>query len=99
MSAEHEPQLKFDWRSITPEDSPKTPMDTMKDPALRDLATPKLSVGDPAFDIELPSYDFSDGNERLTGETFHLSAISRERDDPLQFLMALIGQSSDSRGG
>ena len=49
MPTEKEPQLKFDWRSITPEDSPKTPMDTMNDPALRDLATPKLSVGDPAF--------------------------------------------------
>ncbi len=85
MATEHEPQLKFDWRSITPEDSPKTPMDTMKDPALRDLAKPKLSVGDPAFDIELPSYDFSDGNERLTGETFHLSAIARDRPVALIF--------------
>ncbi len=85
MATEHEPQIKFDWRSITPEDSPKTPMDTMSDPALRDLATPKLSVGDPAFDIELPSYDFSDGNERLTGETFHLSAIARDRPVALIF--------------
>jgi hypothetical protein len=85
MSTEQEPQLKFDWRSITPEDSPKTPLDTMKDPALRDLSTPKLSVGDPAFDIELPAYDFSDGSERLTGETFHLSAIARDRPVALIF--------------
>ncbi len=85
MSTEQKPQPKFDWRSITPEDSPKTPLDTFKDPALRDLATPKLSVGDPAFDIELPVYDFSDGSERLTGETFHLSVVARDRPVALIF--------------
>ncbi len=85
MATEQEPQLNFDWRSITPEDSPRTPMDTMKDPALRDLATPKLSVGDPAFDIELPAYDFSDGSERLTDETFHLSEIASDRPVALIF--------------
>ena len=85
MPTEKEPQLKFDWRSITPEDSPKTPMDTMNDPALRDLATPKLSVGDPAFDIELPAYDFSEGGERLTDETFHLAAIARKQPVALIF--------------
>ena len=85
MATEKEPRLNFDWRSITPEDSPQTPMDVMSDPALRDLATPKLSVGDPAFDIELPAYDFSDGSERLTDETFHLSAIARDRPVALIF--------------
>lgn len=85
MATEPEPRMKFDWRSMTPEDSPKTPIDTMKDPELRDLATPKLSVGDPAFDIELPAYDFSDGSERLTDETFHLSAIARDQPVALIF--------------
>ncbi len=85
MSTEQEPQVKFEWRSFTPEDSPKTPLDTMKDPVLRDLATPKLSVGAPAFDIKLPAYDFSDGSERLTGETLHLSAIARDRPVALIF--------------
>ena len=85
MATEKEPQLKFDWRSMTPEDSPRTPLDTMKDPALIDLATPKLSVGDPAFDIDLPAYDFSDGGERLTDERFHLTAIARERPVALIF--------------
>jgi len=85
MATEQEPQLNFNWRSITPEDSPRTPIDTMKDPALRDLATPKLSVGDPAFDIELPTYDFSDGSEHLTDETFHLSAIARNQPVALIF--------------
>ncbi len=85
MATEQEPQLNFNWRSITPEDSPRTPLDTMKDPVLRDLATPKLSVGDPAFDIELPTYDFSDGSERLTDETFHLSEIARNQPVALIF--------------
>ncbi len=85
MATEPEPQIKFDWRSITPDDSPKTPMDTMNDPAMRDLATPKLSVGDPAFNIELPAYDFSHGSERRTGETFHLSVIARDRPVALIF--------------
>jgi len=65
MANEQEPRRQFDWRSITPEDSPLTPMDVMSDPAARDLATPKLSEGDPAFDIELPVFDFSDGSERV----------------------------------
>ena len=85
MATEQDPRINFDWRSITPEDSPKTPMDTMNDPALRDLATPKLSVGDPAFDIELPAYDFSEGGERLTDETFHLAAIARKQPVALIF--------------
>ncbi len=85
MATEPEPRMKFDWRSITPEDSPKTPIDTMKDPLLRDLAKPKLSVGDPAFDIELPAYDFSAGYERLTGETFRLSKVADDRPVALIF--------------
>ncbi len=85
MANEKEPRLDFDWRSITAEDSPQTPMDTMKDPMLRDLATPKLNVGDRAFDIELPAYDFSDGSERLTDEMFHLSAIARDQPVALIF--------------
>ena len=85
MATERERRIKFDWRAMTPEDSPKTPMDNMKDAELRDLSTPKLSVGDRAFDIELPIYDFSDGSERLTGETFHLSEVARSRPVALVF--------------
>jgi len=85
MANEQEPRHKFDWRSITPEDSPLTPMDVMSDPASRDLATTKLSEGDPAFDIELPVFDFSDGSERVTDETFHLSEIARDRPVALIF--------------
>ncbi len=60
------------WRAFTPDDSPKTPEDVFGDAALRDLATPKLAVGDPAHDIDLPIFDFSDSSERTTGERFRL---------------------------
>jgi hypothetical protein len=60
-------------------------MDVESDPASRDLATAKLSEGDPAFDIELPVFDFSDGSERVTDETFHLSEIARDRPVALIF--------------
>jgi hypothetical protein len=39
----------------TPADSPLTMEDVMASPAYRDLMTPKLARGDPAFPFELPS--------------------------------------------
>ena len=36
----------FDWKAITPKDSPKTPIDVFSDPKLMDLATAKLGEGD-----------------------------------------------------
>jgi hypothetical protein len=48
----------------TPSDSPLTMDDVMASPVYRDLMTPKLSVGDPAFLFELP---------RDTGETVRLA--------------------------
>ncbi len=85
MSQESVEAPKFDWREFTPEDSPKTPMDIKADPLLQDLATAKLAHNDPAFDIEQPVYDFSDGTERLTGETFHLRKLAEERPVALIF--------------
>ena len=38
----------------TPADSPLTMDDVMASPAHRDLSTPKLAVGDPAFPFRLP---------------------------------------------
>jgi hypothetical protein len=76
---------KLDWRAFTPEDSPKTPMDVMSDPRYQDLATAKLSPGDPAHDFELPVYDFGEGTERATGEAFHLQSIARQRPVALIF--------------
>ncbi len=75
----------FDWRAITPEDSPKTPMDVMSDPIHRALSTPDLAVGDETYDFESVVYDYSDGSEKRTGEMFHLAEITREKPVALIF--------------
>ena len=72
MSEAEQPEGGFNWRAFTPDDSPKTPMDVMADPLHQSLATPDLAAGDPAFDFDLPVYDFSDGTERPTGACYHL---------------------------
>jgi hypothetical protein len=48
----------------TPPDSPLTVEDVAVSPVYRDLMTPKLAVGDPAFPFELPRLDGS-GTIRL----------------------------------
>jgi hypothetical protein len=75
----------FDWKEFTPEDSPKNPMDLAADPVWRDLSTAKLVAGDPAHDFELPIFDFGEGTERLTGETFHLAKVASKRPVALIF--------------
>ena len=57
----------------TPDDSPLTLKTLMSREDYQDLTTAKLSVGDVAFDFELPRYDFSDGNAVATGATVQLS--------------------------
>ena len=47
--------------------------------------TPTVAPGSPAFDFELPVFDFSDGAKRATGRTFQLSAVSAERPVALIF--------------
>ena len=47
----------FDWKSITPSDSPRTPIDIMADPKLRRLGKPELKPGDQAFGFWRPLYD------------------------------------------
>ncbi|MEM9622436.1 MAG: hypothetical protein AAF993_12350 [Pseudomonadota bacterium] len=59
----------FDWQSITPEDSPKTPMDVLADPTHQALATADVQEGDAAYGFRSQIYDFSDGTEVATGET------------------------------
>ena len=76
---------KIDWRAFTPDDSPKTPPELFADPAVRDLATAKLRVGDAAADIELPLLDFSDGALRETDEIFRLRSAAAERPVALVF--------------
>ena len=57
----------------TPDDSPLTRKTLTSREDYRDLSTAKLSVGDVAFDFELPRYDFSDGTAVATGATVQLS--------------------------
>lgn len=40
----------------------------------RDLATPRVALGEPAFDFELPVFDASSGVVAATGGRFRLSA-------------------------
>ena len=75
----------FDWKSFTPEDSPKTPMDVMADPIHQSLSTPDLAEGDAAYDIRSPIYDFSDGTEKATGKIFDLAEVAKEKPVALIF--------------
>lgn len=75
----------LDWRAMTPEDSPKTPVDLMADPSVVDLAQAKCAVGDVAPDFELPVFDFSVGTEQPTGRSMRLSAVAAERPVALIF--------------
>ena len=59
----------------TPADSPLTMRELMRRADYRDLTTPKVRPGEPAFDFELPRYDFSDGAGTATGATVRLSAF------------------------
>jgi hypothetical protein len=57
----------------TPDDSPLTLKSLLSREDYRDLSTPKLAVGDVAFDFELPRHDFSGGTAVATGTTVRLS--------------------------
>jgi len=54
-------------RGLAPRDSPLTLQDVLADPGYRDLARPKVAVGDLAPDFELPLVD-GDGTVRLSSE-------------------------------
>jgi len=85
MASSEEPDhlAGFDWRSITPDDSPKGLPDVAAEQG--HLATAEVAPGGPAFDFKLPVFDFSDGTEQATGRTFHLSALAAERPVALIF--------------
>jgi hypothetical protein len=77
-SAIHEPSSLVDVvREVLAgdiaDDSPLTPEMLMRRTDYRDLRTPKVALGDPAFDFELPWYDFNDGHAVATGATVRLS--------------------------
>lgn len=85
MSEEPKLPPNFDWRTITPEDSPKTLPELLADPAVQDLGKAKLAVGDPAFDFSLPVYDFATGARVETQHEFSLHAAAAKQPVALIF--------------
>ena len=75
----------MDWRAFTPEDSPKTPIEVMAEPKHRELSTPNLAEGDPAFAFVRPLYDYSGGTKVETGRRFDLLEAAREKPVALIF--------------
>jgi hypothetical protein len=59
----------------TPRDSPLTMKQLLRRDDYRELMTPKVAPGEPAFDFELPCHDFSSGVGITTGTTMRLSAF------------------------
>lgn len=68
---------------FTPADSPLTFEDVMESHA--DLATPDVTVGEVAFDFDLPVFDFSSGFRDETGRSFHLQEVARNQPVALLF--------------
>jgi hypothetical protein len=68
----------IDPATFTPADSPLSVADVMTSPVYRDLSTPIISPGDPAFDFELHRLD-------VAGETVRLSAFVGQRPVALIF--------------
>ncbi len=75
----------FDWRAITPEDSPMTPMDVFANPVHQDLSTAAVTEGEPAFFFKRPLFDFSNGTKVETGIEFDLQQITAEKPVALIF--------------
>ena len=75
----------WDWRAITPEDSPLTPMDIMADPAVVALSTPEVRQGEPAYPFSSAVYDFSSGQQVATGRHFDLLTAARTQPVALIF--------------
>ena len=78
----------FDWRRITPEDSPSTPEDLFEDLNYLNLSKADLSVGDPAFLFSGEVYDFSSGRKESTGERFDLE--TRFQHKPVALILVPI---------
>jgi hypothetical protein len=85
MAESRTEQPAFDWRQMTPGDSPKGLPDVMADPLITGLRTPKIAVGDPTYDFELPVYDFTSGTKAATGQIMHLADIARTNPVALIF--------------
>ncbi len=69
----------------TPADSPLTMEQAMASKVYRDLSTPKLAVGDDAFEFELPVLDLRSGIERETAISMRLADFRRRKPVALIF--------------
>ena len=67
----------------TPADSPLTLDDVMSSPLYRDLMTPALAVGAPAFPFDLPRLDTE--THRPNGERVRLGDFAGKRPVALVF--------------
>ena len=61
--------------SDTPRDSPLTMKALLRREDYRDLMTPKIAHGQPAFDFELSQHDFDEGAGMATQKTVRLSGF------------------------
>ena len=85
MSEDQKLPDDFDWQAFTPQDSPKTPMDILSDPAFIALATASVEHKGAAYDFSSLIYDFSSGRKIETGRMFNLLAAVREKPVALIF--------------
>jgi hypothetical protein len=72
-------------RSDTPADSRLTLEELVARADYRELMTAKVAVGDPAFDFELPRYDFAGGDGSPTGSSVRLADFQWVRPVALIF--------------
>lgn len=72
-------------RRDTPADSPLTLQKLMVRADYRELMTAKLAVGAPAFDFELPLYDFTAGEGASTARRVRLADFRHVRPVALIF--------------
>ena len=79
--AAESPVLGLGNRSVPPGPS-KTKEEVQSSPQRRDLSTPKLREGDPAFDFNLPTLDATHG---LTEDKVRLSGYRSRRPVALIF--------------
>jgi hypothetical protein len=69
----------------TPPDSPLSMQDVLTSPLYRDLMTPKIATGDPAYGFTLPLLDQRSGNAKPTGESVSLATYRGRKPVALVF--------------
>ena len=75
----------FDWKSFTPDDSPRTAPEVIADEYHKKLSTADVQAGDIAYNFSSPVFDFSSGVETPTGKHFDLLSMAQEKPVALIF--------------